>query len=103
MRSANTVLEQLVLHVRAPRGIAIVLIERPSGYQNWVASTGIMDTERTTSFAAKVAELQKSDQKVDWSKVESFVGPRRVALWFSEVEPRVQPDTLSASMAAKVV
>jgi hypothetical protein len=93
MRSAKVVLEELVQHVGAPRGCAVVLAERQSNGPddpNWVASTGIMDTEGTHLFVEKVAELRKRDTQIDWSAAEGSVGTRRIALWLSEVEAMVR-------------
>jgi hypothetical protein len=89
MRSANTVLQELVLHVQPPRGRAIVLTERtPSGPgdQNWVEAIGLIGNDATRLFNEKVSALRKSDPQVDWSGVEILPGcRRRVALYISEV------------------
>jgi hypothetical protein len=108
VRSANAVLQELVLHVRPPRGRAIVLTERtPSGPgdQNWVEAIGLIGNEVARHFTEKVAALRKSDPQVDWSGVEILPGcRRRVALYLSEVETTVQAGgPPSAGTAPKVV
>ena len=61
--------DEIALAVRPPRGIAIVLTERPYKTQNWLAATGVMDLDRTNKFSATVAALRKSDPVIDWSAV----------------------------------
>jgi hypothetical protein len=90
MRSADAVLNELVLHVQPPLGCAAQLSERPStgpGDPNWVATAGIMDAERTLRFSGKVAELRKSDTEINWSNVKISTSAGRVALYFSEATP----------------
>ena len=74
MKHARAVLENLVLSVQPPRGCAIVLIERsfskPSDL-NWVATVGPMPTEYNRRYTAKVAELRKTEPRIDWSQVAS--------------------------------
>ena len=88
MKHARAVLEDLVLGVQPPRGCAIVLIERsfskPSE-SNWVATVGPMPMEYNRRYTAKVAELQKTEPRIDWSQVASPFGPRRIALRHSEL------------------
>jgi hypothetical protein len=90
MKHAEAMLREIVLHVRPPRGCAIVLLEWESKRaedENWVASVGIMDADRVLRFTGKVAELRKTDPIIDWSEVQIRWGSqRRVALWLSEVE-----------------
>jgi hypothetical protein len=74
MRLARAVLEQLVLHVQPPKGCAIVLTQRPFNKPNdpnWVATVGPMGSENTKRYTAKVADLRKTDLRVDWSEIES--------------------------------
>lgn len=89
MKSAEAMLKELVLHVAPPRGCAIVLTEwKSSGPAdpNWVAASGIMDAQKLVRYGEKIAELRKTDPKIDWSGVKIRAGPRRVALWLSEVD-----------------
>jgi hypothetical protein len=89
MRYAEAMLKELVLYVRPPRGCAIVLTEwKPSGPTdpNWVAATGNMEAQKLVRYNEKIAELRKTNPTVDWSDVKILVGPRRVALWLSEVD-----------------
>ena len=88
MRCARAVLEELVLHVQPPRGCAIVLTERPFSKPsdpNWVSTVGPMSRDYTRRYTAKVAELRKTDLRIDWSEVSALDGPRRIALWHSEL------------------
>jgi len=65
-------LEELVLHVRPPKGCAIVLTEQPFSRPsdpNWIATVGPMVSEYARGYTAKVAELRKTDPRIDWSEV----------------------------------
>jgi hypothetical protein len=89
MRAAEAILKELVLHVRPPRGCAIVLTEwKSSGPTdpNWVAASGTMETQNLVRYSEKIAELRKTDPKIDWSDVKIITGARRVALWLSEID-----------------
>ena len=88
MRHARAVLEDLVLHVQPPKGCAIVLTERPFSKPNdpnWVVTVGPMGSDYTRRYTAKVAELRKTDLRIDWSEVAGPDGPRRIALRHSEL------------------
>ena len=88
MRHARAVLEDLVLHVQPPKGCAIVLTERPFSNPsdpNWIATVGPMVLECARRYTAKVAELRKTDLRIDWSEVMSVDGPRRIALRHAEL------------------
>jgi hypothetical protein len=88
MRHARTVLQELVLHVRPPKGCAIVLTERPfrtPSDPNWVATVGPMGPEYLRRYTAKAAELRQTDLRIDWSEVTSAGGRRRMALRHSEL------------------
>jgi hypothetical protein len=70
MRNALAVLEELVLHVQPPKGCAIVLTERPFSKPsdpNWIATVGPMVSAHARRYTAKVAELRKTDLRIDWS------------------------------------
>ena len=59
-------MQELVLHVRPPKGCAIVLTERPfrtPSDPNWVATVGPMGPEYSRRYTAKVAELRQTDFK----------------------------------------
>jgi hypothetical protein len=82
------VLEELVLHVRPPKGCAIVLSERPFSKPsdpNWIATVGPMMSEYARRYTAKVAELRKTDLRIDWSEVVDVDGLRRIALRHTEI------------------
>jgi len=89
MKPAEAVLKELIQHVRPPRGCAVVLAERNSSGPidpNWVWASGNMDLQKLERYSERVAELRKTDPIIDWSDVKTLVGPRRVALWLSEVD-----------------
>jgi hypothetical protein len=91
MRHARAVLEDLVLHVQPPKGCAIVLTERPFSRPsdpNWIATVGLMVSEYTRRYTAKVAELRKTDLRIDWAEVMGVDGPRRIALRHTELIER---------------
>jgi hypothetical protein len=44
-----------------------------------------MGASYTRRYTAKVAELRKTDLRIDWSKVTALDGPRRIALRHSEL------------------
>ena len=88
MRDAQAVLKELVLHIQPPKGCATVLTERPIGNDsepNWTATVGPMDLEHGRRYTKKVAELRKTDLRVDWSAVTSVDGLRRTAFRLSEL------------------
>jgi hypothetical protein len=83
------VLEELVRYVQPPKRCAIVLTERPlnkSGDPNWIATVGPMGAQYTRRYTEKVAELRKTDLRVDWIKINPLDGHRRVALQFSDLK-----------------
>jgi hypothetical protein len=83
MKHAEAILKELVLHVRPPRGCAIVLTEWQSSGPtdpNWVAASGNMDATKLVSYSEKIAALRKTDTMIDWSDVKLTTGARRVAL-----------------------
>jgi hypothetical protein len=91
MRNARAVLEELVLHVQAPKGCAIVLIERPLSKPsdpNWIATVDPMVSEYARRYTAKAVELRKTDLRIDWSEVMGVDGRRRIALRHSELIDR---------------
>ena len=50
------------------------------GCRNWQ-----YEAQKLARYNEKIAELRKTDPRIDWSDVKILVGPRRVALWLSEV------------------
>jgi len=88
-KSADQLLNELVRHVRPPRGCAISLTEHQSSGPadpNWVAGSGIMNADCIKLYQQIVAELRKTNPQVDWSEVKMKTGTARVALWSSEVD-----------------
>jgi hypothetical protein len=85
---ARAMLEQLVLYVQPSTGRAIVLSERPfnkTSDPNWVA-VGPMGSQYMKRYTSKVAELRRTDLRVDWSdEIMSSEAPRRIALRLAEL------------------
>ena len=84
-------MEELVRYVQPPKGCAIVFTERPlnkSADPNWVVTVGPMGTQYTKRYTEKVAQLRKSDPRVDWSEVKPVDGHRRVALGLSDLSDK---------------
>ena len=91
MRHARAVLEELVLHVQPPKGCAIALPERPFSNPidpNWITTVGPMAFEYARRYTAKVAELRKTDLRIDSSEVTGLDGRRRIALRHAELVGR---------------
>jgi hypothetical protein len=90
MKSAEGMLKELVRHVRPRRGCAIVLRERKAGGStepNWIASTGILDTQQLRRYNEKLFELRKTDPRIDWSGVQILDSAnRRVSVWLPEID-----------------
>ena len=90
MRPARAVLEELVRHVLPPKGCAIVFTERPlnrSDDPNWIVTVGPIGAQYTKRYTEKVAQLRKSDPRIDWSEVKPLDRHRRVALQLSDLTP----------------
>ena len=88
MRDVRDVLKELVRQVQPPKGCAIVLTERPIGNDsepNWTATVGPMGVDHGRRFTKKVAQLRKTDLRIDWSVLTNVNGPRRIALRLSEL------------------
>ena len=86
MKAANQIVDEIALAVRPPRGVAIVLTERPGETPNWAATAGFMDLVRNEKFITKVTALRKTNPDVDWSAAAQWTGERRrVAKWLSEI------------------
>ncbi len=85
---ARAVSAELVFHVQPPKGCAICFdrtaFNKPSD-PNWVATVGPMGPDYTRRHTAKVAELRKTDLRVDWSEVTALDGPHRIAFRHSEI------------------
>jgi hypothetical protein len=45
-----------------------------------------MGAQKLVRYSDKIADLRKTDPKIDWSDVKVVVGQHRVALWLSEVD-----------------
>jgi hypothetical protein len=91
MRNARAVLEEFVLHVQPPKGCANVLTERPFSKPsdpNWIATVGPMVSEYARRYTAKVAELRKTNLRIDWSEVTGVDRPHRIALRHTELIDR---------------
>ena len=89
MKRAEAMLEELVQHVRPPRGCAIVLAECESTGltdANWVAASGNMELQKLIRYSEKIAGWRWADPQIDWSGVKVLAGQRRVVLWLSETD-----------------
>ena len=89
MKRAEAMLEELVRHVRPPRGCAIVLTEYKSTGStdpNWVAASGNMELQKLICYSEKIAKWRWTDPQIDWSGVKVLAGQRRMALWLSEAD-----------------
>jgi hypothetical protein len=87
MKTARTIVQELIRYVDPPRGIAIVVNEAPSTRPddpNWIAYPAVMDPMRSQRLSEKAAELRKSHPFIDWSDGDGSPGLRRVAMWPSE-------------------
>lgn len=69
MKTASDLLDEILRHVKPPPGCAIVLTEDANSEPNWVAGTGVMNTEALGRYNAKIRDLRKADPRVDWSGV----------------------------------
>jgi hypothetical protein len=76
MKSAQTILNELVSHVQPPVGCAIVLSES-LGKPNWIAASGILEGPPLLSYNKKIIELREAEPIVDWSGMKILAGERR--------------------------
>jgi hypothetical protein len=68
-----------------------VFTERPlnkSDDPNWIVTVGPMGADYSKRYTEKVAQLRKSDLRIDWSEVKPLDGHRRVALQLSDLSDR---------------
>jgi hypothetical protein len=79
MKAAADLLDEILRHVKPPRGTAAVITEelpQKDGGPNWIASTSDMDLVRLRRFNDKLDELRKSDPLIDWDGVAHRQGNR---------------------------
>ncbi len=90
MKGALEFVEELVRHVRPPRGCAIALTERTpkdADGTNWMAGAGVMPYDALSRYDSAVAELRRQHPRIEWAGITEFDGERRrIARWLSEVE-----------------
>ncbi len=90
MKGAMEFIEELVRHVRPPKGCAITLTERApreAGDTNWMTGAGIMPRDALTRYDSAVAELRRQHPRIEWAGIVEVDGERRrIARWLSEVE-----------------
>jgi hypothetical protein len=80
MKAAEELLAEIANHAQPNHGSVIVLIEwKEDGKPNWLAASNL-EGQASERYSEKLAELRKSDQIVDWSKVKFIDGMRRIAL-----------------------
>jgi hypothetical protein len=88
-KGAQEFIEELVRHVRPPRGVAIALTERPpksAEDTNWVTGAGVMPMDALARYDSAVIELRRQHPRIDWTGITEFDGEhRRIARWLSEV------------------
>jgi hypothetical protein len=89
MKTAEQLLDELLLDLQPPPGSVIALTEeipKTDNDPNWISAIGIVPTPTLSRYQGKVGELRKSDPRVDWSNVSERVGERRrIAKRLSEV------------------
>lgn len=90
MKCAQEFIEELVRHVRAPRGCAITLTERTAKSAddtNWTTAAGVMPRDALTRYDSAVAELRRQHPRIEWAGITEVDGERRrIARWLSEVD-----------------
>jgi len=90
MKGAQEFVEDLVRHVRPPRGCAIALTEydpKDADEPNWTAGTGNMPPDALSRYESAVIELRRQHPRIDWTGITEKDGDRRrIARWLSEVE-----------------
>ena len=67
MKRAEAMLEELVRHVRPPRGCALVLTEYKttgSTDPNWVAASGNMELQKLIRYSEKIAGWRWTDPQI---------------------------------------
>ena len=65
--------------------------ERPlnkSDDPNWIVTVGPMRVDYSKRYTEKVAQLRKSDLRIDWSEIKPLDGYRRVALQLSDLSDK---------------
>lgn len=89
LRTADSVLWELVNLVQPPRGCEIRLTERIAVgvfEPNWTSTVGALEPLKLALYDQKVAELRKAHPKLDWSGVTVVAGSRSIARFLSEVD-----------------
>ena len=89
LRSAESILKELMLHVQPPRGCVIRLTERISSgafEPNWGSTCDTLEPLKLALYDQKIADLRKTHPKIDWSEVKVVDGSRSIARWLTEVE-----------------
>ena len=87
---AEEFIEEFLLKVRPPKGVAIALRERePDGDPdtNWVTVPAPLTPDATARYESAVAELRLRYPRIEWDGVTDREGKwRRIARWLSEGE-----------------
>jgi hypothetical protein len=90
MKAAQEFIEDLVRHVRPPRGCAITLTERrpkDANDTNWMTGAGVMPHDALTRYDSAIAELRRQHPRIQWDGITELDSERRrIARWLSEVE-----------------
>ena len=83
LRSAESILRELILIVQPPRGCEIRVTERISSgafEPNWGSTCGNLEPLKLALYDQKVADLRKAHPKIDWSDVKAVANWRGVPL-----------------------
>lgn len=89
MRTVDDFLDEILKHVQPHRGCAIAVTERipaAADEPNWIVGAGVMGLPALGRYNLKVAEMRKTEPRIDWGGVTERDGDRRrIAKWFPEL------------------
>ena len=97
MRTADSLLDEIVLNVAPPPNVAIILRERVNDFPdrpNWRATVARMPATQANRFSSVVSVFERSLPRVDWSAVETkYGGVRWIARTLADVTSRGETQT----------
>ena len=88
LRSAESILKEVIVHVQPPRGCEIRLTERLADGAfgpNWSSTSGDLEPLKLALYDQNINDLRKTNPKIDWSDVKLVEGSRSLARWLAEV------------------
>lgn len=92
MRTADSLLNEIVLSVAPPPSVAIILRERLNDFPdrpNWRATVARMPATQANRFSSVVSVLERSVPRVDWSTIDTkYGGVRWIARYLGDVTGR---------------